>query len=186
MRSRHLTRSGQRPSDADPTNAGWPLYNAQQRVPGLSPAAVAIWPLVARQLRDAGALQAVPTTVLAEYCEAFAQWCAAGEKIAAMLLAFGVQAGSERTKPQVDAPFSERAEVAAEASQQGSWGPQRSPNAILRLPEVMAETRLSRSTIYKRINEGSFPAPLKLGARTVGWRVAQIEAFLAAPADYRK
>ncbi|MCF8081810.1 MAG: AlpA family transcriptional regulator [Deltaproteobacteria bacterium] len=40
---------------------------------------------------------------------------------------------------------------------------------FLRRPEVEERTGLSRSTIYLRIKEGTFPAPVKLGARSVGW-----------------
>lgn len=40
---------------------------------------------------------------------------------------------------------------------------------ILRLPEVKNLTGLARSTIYLKISQGSFPAPIPLGARSVGW-----------------
>jgi len=43
-----------------------------------------------------------------------------------------------------------------------------SPDRILRLPAVKAATGLSRSTIYARISEGTFPAPVALGGRAVG------------------
>jgi len=55
---------------------------------------------------------------------------------------------------------------------------------ILRRPEVESMTGLSRSTIYARIKAKTFPAPVAIGPRSVGWRVADIQAFLAAPADY--
>ena len=42
-------------------------------------------------------------------------------------------------------------------------------NSILRLPEVKSLTGLSRSTIYLRIKKGTFPPPISLGARAVGW-----------------
>ncbi len=38
------------------------------------------------------------------------------------------------------------------------------PIRILRLPEVMARTGLSRSTIYVRLAEGRFPRPVALWA----------------------
>lgn len=50
---------------------------------------------------------------------------------------------------------------------------------ILRLPVVKARTGLSRSTIYLRISEGTFPLPVKLGARAVGWLEHEIEEWLA-------
>jgi len=50
--------------------------------------------------------------------------------------------------------------------------------AILRLPAVLARTGLSRSTLYLRISEGSFPKPISLGGRAVGWVEAEINAWL--------
>lgn len=50
---------------------------------------------------------------------------------------------------------------------------------ILRLPTVKARTGLSRSTIYLRIAEGSFPAPVSLGGRAVGWIEVEVNDWLA-------
>lgn len=49
---------------------------------------------------------------------------------------------------------------------------------ILRLPTVKARTGLSRSTIYLRVAEGSFPAPVSLGGRAVGWIEAEVNDWL--------
>jgi prophage regulatory protein len=51
---------------------------------------------------------------------------------------------------------------------------------VLRLPIVKARTGLSRSTIYSRITEGSFPRPISLGARAVGWLESDIESWLSS------
>ena len=40
---------------------------------------------------------------------------------------------------------------------------------IWRLPEVMAHTGLSRSTIYHKVSIGDFPTPINLGPRAIGW-----------------
>ena len=40
---------------------------------------------------------------------------------------------------------------------------------ILRLNDVKAKTGLSRSTIYLRMAEGTFPKKISLGSRAVGW-----------------
>lgn len=40
---------------------------------------------------------------------------------------------------------------------------------ILRLPDVERIVGLSRSTIYSMIAESTFPKPIKLGKRAVGW-----------------
>jgi prophage regulatory protein len=48
---------------------------------------------------------------------------------------------------------------------------------ILRLPQVVEATGETRSTIYKRISEGEFPKPVKLGAKSVGWVEDEIAAY---------
>lgn len=50
---------------------------------------------------------------------------------------------------------------------------------ILRRKQVEARTGLSRSTIYNRIKQGTFPAPISLGIKSVGWVEAEIDSFLA-------
>ncbi|TQE99574.1 MAG: AlpA family transcriptional regulator [Spiribacter salinus] len=50
--------------------------------------------------------------------------------------------------------------------------------AILRLPDVKARTGLSRSTIYLRIAEGTFPEPISLGGRAVGWVESEVDDWL--------
>jgi prophage regulatory protein len=59
------------------------------------------------------------------------------------------------------------------------------PLVILRRRQVETKTGLSRSTIYRRMCAGTFPPPIQLGGRMVGWRAADIERFLANPARYR-
>lgn len=51
--------------------------------------------------------------------------------------------------------------------------------AILRRKEVEARTKLSRSTIYARVKAGTFPAPVPLGPKSVGWIESEIDSFLA-------
>lgn len=56
----------------------------------------------------------------------------------------------------------------------------------LRLPAVEARCGLSRSSIYKSISEGTFPAPISIGSRAVAWRESDIEAWLAARTPARR
>ena len=49
---------------------------------------------------------------------------------------------------------------------------------IIRLPEVMARTGLSRSTIYHKISNGEFPPPINLGLRAVGWIADEITDWI--------
>lgn len=49
---------------------------------------------------------------------------------------------------------------------------------MLRAPEVMARTGLSRVTIWRRVRAGTFPAPIELGANSIGWPAAAITTWL--------
>ncbi|WP_083194952.1 AlpA family transcriptional regulator [Pararhodobacter sp. CCB-MM2] len=50
--------------------------------------------------------------------------------------------------------------------------------AILRLPAVMQATGLSKASVYLGIKKGTFPAPVKLGERAVGWPQQVIEDWV--------
>jgi prophage regulatory protein len=54
----------------------------------------------------------------------------------------------------------------------------RSSRNILRFPALRPRTGLSRSQTYAKIRDGSFPAPISLGARAVGWLESDIDAWL--------
>lgn len=56
---------------------------------------------------------------------------------------------------------------------------------ILKLPAVMNATALSRSSIYAFIKDNSFPKPIPLGARAVGWLSTEIEAWLKQRTEMR-
>jgi prophage regulatory protein len=49
---------------------------------------------------------------------------------------------------------------------------------ILRLQDVKTRTGLPRSTIYLRMSEGSFPKPISLGSRSVGWIASEIDDWI--------
>lgn len=53
--------------------------------------------------------------------------------------------------------------------------------AILRLNGVLTRTgHKSHATIYDRIKRGTFPRPVPIGARSVGWPENEVEAINAA------
>lgn len=58
-------------------------------------------------------------------------------------------------------------------------------HVILRLPAVKASTGLSRSTIYLRVADGSFPVPVKIGGRAVGWLESEVQEWLQRRIDAR-
>jgi prophage regulatory protein len=55
---------------------------------------------------------------------------------------------------------------------------------IIRLPAVLKATGLSRSTLYRKINQGSFPKQIAISERCAGWRESAVNAWLANPARY--
>lgn len=48
---------------------------------------------------------------------------------------------------------------------------------ILRRSDVQRVTGLPKSTIYDRISKGTFPKPIKLSERSVGWLENEIAAW---------
>ena len=56
---------------------------------------------------------------------------------------------------------------------------------IIRLKEVIGSTGLARSTIYKYIAEGTFPKPVSLGDRCVGWVDSEVHEWILARIEER-
>ena len=50
---------------------------------------------------------------------------------------------------------------------------------IIRLAEVKSKTGLSRSSIYERIKDGSFPSPIKITNHAVGWIEQEVDDWIA-------
>lgn len=51
-------------------------------------------------------------------------------------------------------------------------------NRLLRLRQVMDQTGLGSSTIYRHIAAGTFPAPLKIGGHSARWLQADLERWI--------
>ncbi|HDR9124368.1 TPA: AlpA family phage regulatory protein [Burkholderia vietnamiensis] len=54
---------------------------------------------------------------------------------------------------------------------------------VVRLRLLTERIGLSKSEIYRQIQAGTFPRPIPLGVRAVGWLERDIEAWLAARAN---
>jgi prophage regulatory protein len=61
----------------------------------------------------------------------------------------------------------------------------RQPDRIVRLKTVLARTGLSRSTIYRKIAEGTFPAQLRISTNGAGWRESDIDRWITDPVRWR-
>jgi len=58
--------------------------------------------------------------------------------------------------------------------------------AFYRLADIIRITALSRSSIYRRIAAGDFPAQVPLGkGRAKGWRREALQAWINDPAGFR-
>jgi prophage regulatory protein len=51
---------------------------------------------------------------------------------------------------------------------------QNTEHQIIKLPSVINISGLSRTTIYSRIEKGTFPKQISLGERSVGWIKSEI------------
>ncbi len=51
---------------------------------------------------------------------------------------------------------------------------------VLPLREVCQRYALGRSTVYRMMDRGEFPRPVQLGPNRVGWRVEDLEEWLAS------
>ena len=58
------------------------------------------------------------------------------------------------------------------------------PDRILRLNAVLDRTGLSRATLYRKIDNGTFPRQLKISTRCAGWRESTVQAWMRNPMFY--
>ncbi|MBQ0824367.1 AlpA family phage regulatory protein [Microvirga sp. HBU67558] len=51
---------------------------------------------------------------------------------------------------------------------------------IVRWPEVRQQIGLSRTTVWRKIREQDFPAPVRLTNHSIGWRQSDLDGWLAS------
>lgn len=59
------------------------------------------------------------------------------------------------------------------------------PDRILRLRTVLTRTGLSRSTLYRKMQDGTFPPNVKISTRCAGWRESALAEWLKNPMFYK-
>lgn len=59
------------------------------------------------------------------------------------------------------------------------------PDRIIRLKTVLHRTGLSRSTVYRKIAEGTFPPQIPISVHGAGWSEAEMNRWVADPPGYR-
>lgn len=50
----------------------------------------------------------------------------------------------------------------------------------LSIKQVIEATSLGRSTIYQMVKDGNFPAQVRLSPRRVGWKIEDIDNWIAS------
>jgi prophage regulatory protein len=55
---------------------------------------------------------------------------------------------------------------------------------ILRLNTVLDRTGLSRSTLYRKIQDGTFPKQVRIAERCAGWRQSAVEDWMRNPMSW--
>lgn len=58
------------------------------------------------------------------------------------------------------------------------------PDRILRLKTVLERTGLTRSTLYRKVDNGSFPGQVPISRRCVGWRESAVKRWMMNPMFY--
>lgn len=56
---------------------------------------------------------------------------------------------------------------------------------IIRIKTVLARTGLSRSTLYRKIAEGTFPRQVPISVHGAGWHESAVNRWIADPAGCR-
>lgn len=62
--------------------------------------------------------------------------------------------------------------------------PTNTPDRILRLEAVLDRTGLSRSTLYRKVQTGTFPKQVRIATRCTGWRESAINDWMRNPMFY--
>ncbi|MEG3125153.1 AlpA family phage regulatory protein [Sphingomonas sp. GB1N7] len=55
---------------------------------------------------------------------------------------------------------------------------------ILRLNAVLDRTGLSRSSLYRKVQSGTFPKSVQLSERCVGWHASAVDDWVRNPIFY--
>lgn len=57
---------------------------------------------------------------------------------------------------------------------------------ILRMRTVLERTGLSRSTLYRKMHDGTFPNQVRISEHCCGWRESAINRWIADPVSYQE
>ena len=49
---------------------------------------------------------------------------------------------------------------------------------LLRLPQTLAKTGLTRTALYAAVNAGTFPKPVRIGLKAIAWPDHELDAWI--------
>jgi prophage regulatory protein len=58
-------------------------------------------------------------------------------------------------------------------------------NRFIRMPDLRAKVGLSKSQIYKLIQQGEFPKQIKLGDKIAVWEQTEVEEWMSSKVHIR-
>lgn len=56
---------------------------------------------------------------------------------------------------------------------------------ILKTKDVLKKTTIGRTTLHRKVKEGSFPAPIVLGPHSVGWVESEVDEWISKRMESR-
>jgi prophage regulatory protein len=57
---------------------------------------------------------------------------------------------------------------------------------LIRMPELLERTGLSRTTIYRRMAKGTFPQAVPIGANSCAWHASVVDRWIAEPMAWQE
>lgn len=60
------------------------------------------------------------------------------------------------------------------------------PDRFLRMRSVLERVGFSRSTLYRKMQEGTFPRQVQISDYCRGWRESAVDSWMANPAGYHE
>jgi prophage regulatory protein len=54
---------------------------------------------------------------------------------------------------------------------------------LIRQDQLLAEIPIGNTTLWRWVNEGRFPRPIRLGQRVIAWRRSDVDAWLRKAGD---
>ncbi|WP_159953060.1 AlpA family transcriptional regulator [Rhizobium sp. 18065] len=53
-------------------------------------------------------------------------------------------------------------------------------DSLLKITDVIARTSMGKTTIYRKIEQKAFPAPVALGPKSVRWLKSEVDQWIAS------